>query len=115
MGRGQFKLVRKPLQERGILGHLHQPGPQAFKAFALVVNQAGGRKDAELGQNLEPVADAQDKAPAGVVPVQGVSQETFRFQLRQASAGNVVPVAEAAADDDEAVSLFIIGAFTPLW
>ena len=36
-----------------------------------------------------------------MVPVQGVSQEAFRFQLGQAAAGDVVPVAEAAAEDDE--------------
>lgn len=36
-----------------------------------------------------------------MVPLQGISQEAFRFQLGQAAAGDVVSVAEAAAQDDK--------------
>ena len=101
MGGGQFEFVRQALEEGRVFGYFHQFGPDAFKAFLFIVNQAGIGKNTQLGENLEPVADAQEHASTGVVPLQGIPQETFRFQLGQAAAGDVVPVAEAASQDDK--------------
>ena len=101
MGGGQFEFIRQALKEGRVFGYFHQFGPDAFKTFLFIVNQAGVRKNAQFGENLEPVADAQEHASSGMVPLQGIPQEAFRFQLGQAAAGDVVPVAEPAAQDDK--------------
>ena len=59
------------------------------------------REDAELRENLEPIADAEEETAVGVVLLQGVAEEAFRLQLSEASAHHVVPVGEATGKDDQ--------------
>ena len=82
-------------------GHFHQLVPHAFEALALVPDEGGLGQDAQLGENLEAVADAEEEAAVGVVLLQGIAQETLGFQLGQAAAHHVVTIGEAAGENDE--------------
>lgn len=98
---GEFELLWQVLREGAGGGDFHQLVPHAFKALALVPDERGFGQDAELGENLEAVADAEEEAAVGVVLLQGIAEETFSFQLGQATAHHVVAIGETAGEDHE--------------
>ena len=86
VGRGELELLGQILGEGAGGGDFHQLVPHAFEALALVPDEGGLGQDAQLGENLEAVADAEEEAAIGVVLLQGIAQETLGFQLGQAAA-----------------------------
>lgn len=101
MGDGQLELGGKALQV-GAGGVFHlQLGPAANEALAGVVDEASSREDAEFGEDLKAVADAEGKAAAGVVVLDGVAEFGFGDKLGKAAGHDVVTIGKAARKHHE--------------
>lgn len=93
---GQLEGFRKSLEVRtGRIFHF-EFCPAANEALAGVVDQATGGQDAEFGENLKAIANAEGEAAASVVILDGIAEFGFSDELREATRHHVVAVAEAA-------------------
>jgi len=101
MGDGEFELGGKALQV-GAGGVFYlQLSPAADEALAGVVDEAAGREDAEFGEDLKAIADAECIAAAGVVVLDGIAKFGLGDELSEASGHHVVAVGKAAGKHHE--------------
>ena len=101
MRNGELELGRKALKVgTGAIFYL-ELGPAANETLAGIVDEAAGRKNAEFGEDLKAVADAESKAAAGVVVLDGIAEFGLGDELGKAAGHHVVAVGEAAGKHHE--------------
>ena len=80
-----------------------QLGQAANEALAGVVDEASSREDAEFGEDLKAVADAEGKAAAGVVVLDGIAEFGLGDELGKAAGHDVVTIGKAARKHHELI------------
>jgi len=101
MGHGQFEVVRQGFEEGAGVAVLFQRRPAADETATGVVDQAATWQKIELREDLEAVADAQDITAIGHELLQALTQLVLGDELGDATAHDVIAIAEATGENDE--------------
>ncbi len=98
---GELEVLGQQARVGAISRHLDQLLPHAFEALAHIPDERGLGQDAQLGEDLEAIADAEEQTALVVVLRERITEESLGLQLRDATTHDVVSVGEAAGEDDE--------------
>ena len=108
VGDGEFEVWGHFREERIVRGGDFEFDPAALESTAGIIDEGTGGEDADSGEDLEAVADAEDIATRADERFDGIAEAAFRDELGDAACHDVIAVGKAAAEDGELGCLEVV-------
>lgn len=101
MGHWQLEILRQRFQEGAGVSILLERRPTADKAARGVMDQAATWQEVQLSQDLETIANAEHVTASSHELLQAIPKLMLGDELGDATAHDVVAIAEATGEDDQ--------------